>query len=153
GHRMSQNGAFVVDKNNQSISKHQFTNNISQALYEEIKNSPTYYFVSTENEIFYQQDIPTIDQLQPIFHNRLVHNPRLMDQIKNNLAVAKFMLLGETDQLIKIQRRIDTQVGGKVNSFLSTPLCLDIGPVGVNKSTGLNHLLEKLAIEANEIAV
>lgn len=153
GHRISQNGAFVVDKNNQTISRNQFTNDVNQMLYEGIKNSPTYYFVSTEDEIFYQQDIPIIDQLQPVFHNRLVHNPQLMEQIEKNLPVAKFMLLGEKDQLIKIQSEIDTQLSGQVNSFLSTPLCLDIMPVGVNKRAGINHLLETLAIEPNEIAV
>lgn len=153
GHRISQNGAFVMNKNNQMIKRNLFSKEMSQVIYHKVIDYPAYYFITTENNIFYQQEIPIIEELQPIFQNRLIHNNEIINQIENDLPIAKFMLLAETDQLLEIQKEIETELLGQISSFLSAPLCLDIVPVNVNKRVGMYHLLDTLNLEADEIAV
>ena len=153
GHRVSQNGAFVINKANQTIFKQLFSKKISEILYEQIKAYPTYYFVSTEDEVLFDQEIPIIDELQGLFNHRLIQTEQLLDQIKNELDVAKYMLLGEPEQLLLIQAELNEVFKGEVSSVLSAPKCIDVMPTGVNKRVGLTHLIKTLAINPTEIAV
>ncbi|GAA4080635.1 HAD family hydrolase [Amphibacillus indicireducens] len=94
GHRVSQNGSYVINDANKTIFNQYFTTKIATMLYERIKNYPAYYFVTTADQILFEQEISTIAELQDLFNHRLIHTNQLSDQIKNQLNVVKFILLG-----------------------------------------------------------
>lgn len=153
GHRLSQNGAIVVDKNKQSILESKFTPELSKKIYDIIKNYPVYFFVTTKDHIYFNQEIPILDQLQEIFNHRLSYNDQLSQQVNAKLPVSKFMLLAEPEVLQVIQAELDAQFNDEINHFLSAPKCVDIVPPGVNKATGMTHLIDSLQIQSDEIAV
>lgn len=153
GHRVSQNGSNVINDANETIFSQLFSTQTAEMLYERIKDYPAYYFVTTADQILFEQEISIIAELQDLFNHRLIHTNQLSDQIQNQLNVVKFMLLGEIEQLLLIQAELNETFKGKVNSVLSAPKCIDVMPAGVNKQVGLTHLIKTLAIKPEEIAV
>jgi len=153
GHRLSQNGAFLIDKNKQLLSENNFPHELSKEIYQVSKDLPVYYFVTTKDHTYFDQEIPIIDQLQPLFNHRLVFNPELANDIKDGLQVSKVMLMAETEVLHVLKAELDNEFKQQINTFLSAPMCLDISPPGINKAAGLQVLCDSLQINPHEIAV
>lgn len=153
GHRLSQNGAFLIDKNKQLLSENNFSHELSKEIYQVSKDLPVYYFVTTKDHTYFDQEIPIIDQLQPLFNHRLVLNQELANDINDGLQVSKVMLMAETEVLHVLKAELDNEFKQQINTFLSAPMCLDISPPGINKATGLQVLCDSLQINPHEIAV
>lgn len=153
GHRVSQNGAYIINKAEEIIFKRQFSKDLSQVVYQQLKKYPAYYFVTTKDDILFEQDIPILNDLQVLFNHRLIHTEQLEDKLKHQLDITKFMLLGEIEQLLVIQSELNARFKGKLESVLSAPKCMDIMPTGVNKQIGLDQLIQTMSIKPEEIAV
>ncbi|WP_017473715.1 Cof-type HAD-IIB family hydrolase [Amphibacillus jilinensis] len=153
GHRVSQNGTFVVDVNHQFVVKQHFEAKLSQALLDQVKTYPVHYFISTADHIHYDHETDFVRDVQKLFKFPLKHSPTIAEGIGSSYHISKFMLLAERETLLPIQEEINQTFAGQIESFLSHTRCVDIVPVGVNKRNGLIKLIKKLNIKPEEVAV
>ncbi|MBM7542149.1 HAD family hydrolase [Amphibacillus cookii] len=153
GHRVSQNGTFVVDVNHQLVVKQHFEAKLSQALLAKVKTYPVHYFISTADHIHYDNETDFVRDVQKLFKFPLKHSPNIAEEIGSNYNISKFMLLAEKETLLPIQKEINQTFPGQIESFMSASRCVDIVPVGVNKGNGLIKLIKKLNIKPEEVAV
>ncbi|SEO66614.1 hypothetical protein SAMN04488134_110113 [Amphibacillus marinus] len=153
GHRVSQNGAFVVNKQGEVITESHLDQKVSPHLYDVIKKKGHHFFISTRDHIHYEEKTAFIENIQGIFKFPLKHSPTIANDLTNSTLASKFMILAEQTDLLELKTEIDRAFNGQIDCFLSATKCLDIVPVGINKAAGLNHLLQSLNIKANELAV
>ncbi|MFB1052136.1 HAD family hydrolase [Paraliobacillus sp. JSM ZJ581] len=153
GHRVSQNGSFVHNSNSQLLVEQTFPNHISQALLHEIEKSEINYLISTAEQILLKEKTPFFKKYEDVFFFPLVEHGAFDTEIGTSIIPSKFMVVGETDEISAIQKKLDQRFNGELESYLSDPNCVDIVPKGINKGDALSHLLETIDIKPEEIAV
>ncbi|MFC4388841.1 HAD family hydrolase [Gracilibacillus marinus] len=152
-YRVSQNGAFVVDVNNSSLHAHTFDGSISKLIHEQITSLPNLVCVTTADEFYISKKNEQIKSLENFLYYPLVEGIDFADRYGEDIHVSKFMIIGETTQLVSVQIEIEAQFSQYIETYISDPTCLDIVPKGVSKADGLLRLAKQLEIEPNEIAV
>ncbi|MDL4841866.1 HAD family hydrolase [Aquibacillus rhizosphaerae] len=152
-HRVSQNGGFVHDKEGQLIYSQTFTGELSKRIHNAISNSIPLYCVSTADDIFVSEKTGIIQQLEHLLYFPLKEGVNFSDQYGSSIHPAKFMILGETDEISKQKDLLMKQFESEVEAYLSDNHCVDIVPKGISKALGLSHLIKILEINPVEIAV
>ncbi|CQR47214.1 HMP-PP phosphatase [Paraliobacillus sp. PM-2] len=153
GHRVSQNGSFVHNSNNHLLLEQTFPNHISQALFHAIEENGINYLISTAEQTLLKEKTPFFKKYEDVFFFPLVEHREFDTEIGNSIIPSKFMIVGETHEITTVQKQLDQQFNGEVESYLSDPGCVDIVPKGINKGNALTQLLETIEIKPEEIAV
>lgn len=152
GHRISQNGTFSFSKYNEKIFSHVFKEDASLKLFDFLHTFDFPCLISNFDNIHYAKNVPMIQTLQPLFKTPLVYEQDLRDKLAHDFSTSKFMLLGETNALLLLEKKINTLFDADVSTFLSADMCLDIVPKGADKSRALKALLKKTGLKNQAVA-
>ncbi|WP_117149076.1 HAD family hydrolase [Paraliobacillus zengyii] len=153
GHRISQNGSFVYNKQNEIIHTSVFPNEVSKILYELIEEEQVDYLVSTADDIFIKELTPFMKKFEHLFFIPLKIENNFSFEIGQSILPSKFMIVGETEKIVFVQTAIHKRLDVAIDSYLSDKRCVDVVPKGINKGMGLTKLIKTLAIQPEEIAV
>lgn len=153
GHRVSQNGSFVHNSNNQLLIEQTFPNHVSQALLSEIEKHEINYLISTAEQILLKEKTPFFKKYEDVFFFPIVEHGPFDKEMGNSILPSKFMVVGETEEITAVQDKLNEQFTGQLESYLSDPNCVDIVPKGINKGDALVQLLETINLEPEQIAV
>ncbi|GAA0288803.1 hypothetical protein GGQ92_002334 [Gracilibacillus halotolerans] len=153
GHRVSQNGAFTLTNKSELIYQKTFDINTSKKIHLEVMDFPNPYCISTADEIFVSKITEDLKHLEGELFFPLKEGVDFLDKYGDSFLPSKFMLFGETDELVAYQKNIMQDIADVAETYISDPHCLDIVPKGVSKSLGLRKLAEHLQIDPTEIAV
>ncbi|MFC4401501.1 HAD family hydrolase [Gracilibacillus xinjiangensis] len=152
-HRVSQNGTFVQTKTNESIYTKTFDVSNSKAIHEKMRKYQNILCISTKDELYISKITAEMKALENFLYFPLIEGIDFLDQYGESIHASKYMLLGEEQDLVKIQTELLSHFTDNIESYLSDPNCLDIVPKGVSKAEGLKALAQHLQMEPNEIAV
>jgi len=153
GHRVSQNGSFVHNKQDEMIHTYTFEKDISQTLHKLIEGTNANYLISTADDIFIKEMTPFLEKFEHLFFFPLKAGNDFTEELGKSIIPAKFMVVGETDEIISVQKLLHQHLDTDIESYLSDARCVDVVPKGINKGVGLTKLINTLSIQANEIAV
>lgn len=68
-----------------------------------------------------------------------------------NFSADKFLIVGEPEYLEKEVEKMAKHFEGRLNVFRSEPFFIEVVPLGIDKATSLEVLLEKLGIKREEL--
>ncbi|SDK34135.1 HAD family hydrolase [Sediminibacillus albus] len=153
GHRVSQNGGFVHHNEEGLIHTQTFAKDLSTQLHKAIAKQSAVYSVSTADEVYVAEKTDEIAAFEHLLYFPVKEESNLTEYYGKTIFPSKFTLHGETEQIIKIKEEITEQFGPQMESYLSDVHCVDFVPKGISKALGLQHLIEKLHVTAEEIAV
>ncbi|WP_431800417.1 HAD family hydrolase [Halobacillus andaensis] len=152
GHRISQNGAFVYDVNDNSIHSRFFEAAMAKEVMNFIEEEPMVKTVSTEDKIYTSEHNEWVDLISTQLFQNIIIEPALTSQFGNHIAPSKITLHGKEDDVILAHGRVQKQFGNKLDSFISHESCVDIMPQMINKGNGIKALLHSIGVEPNETA-
>lgn len=153
GHRISQNGAFAITKEDEIIYEKTFDVATSKIIHQVVSDYPDPFCISTADDIYISKVTEDIQRLEGELFFPIKEGVDFLNNYGSNFLPSKFMLLGETNELLAYQKKIMNQIASVAESYLSDPHCLDVVPKGVSKSLGLRKLATLLQIDPTEIAV
>lgn len=153
GHRVSQNGAFALTNIGEPIYQRTFDLDTSKKIHQMVMDFPHPFCISTADEIFVSKITDELKKLEGELFFPLTEGVHFLDKYSDTFLPSKFMLFGETDELVAYQKNLMAEIAPVAETYISDPHCLDIVPKGVSKSLGLRSLAERLQIDPTEIAV
>ncbi|WP_226035337.1 HAD family hydrolase [Aquibacillus saliphilus] len=153
GHRVSQNGGFVHDKDGSLLFSETFSDDLSKRLHQSISTHSSFYSVTTADEVYVTEKTPMVKQFEKLAYFPLTEFADVADHYGSTIFPAKFNIIGKTEDIIAIQEKVNQELGLEMESYLSDKYCVDFVPKGVSKALGLSHLIDKLEMKADEIAV
>lgn len=153
GHRVSQNGGFVYDKHDNLIHAQTFHGDLSKRLHEAIKDHSHLYCVTTADEAYVSEKTGVIKDMEHLLYFPLKEGVDFIEEYGKSIYPSKFMILGETDAIVKTQEKLSKHFSSETESYLSDAHCVDIVPKGISKAIGLDYLIKALDISSEEIAV
>ncbi|MRH44656.1 Cof-type HAD-IIB family hydrolase [Aquibacillus halophilus] len=153
GHRVSQNGGFVFDKTGKLIFSETFTDDLSKRIHQTLSTHSDFYSITTADEVYVTERTPLLEQFEKLAYFPIIEFKDVADHYGSTVFPVKFNIIGETDQIVKIKDIVNQELGQEMESYLSDKYCVDFVPKGISKALGLTHLIDKLNLEASEIAV
>ncbi|ARI78272.1 HAD family hydrolase [Halobacillus mangrovi] len=152
GHRVSQNGAFVFDKDSEHIYSKTFDSQTAKEVVDAVEEEPMIKTVSTADETYTKEHNKWIDIIsEQLFHDIKI-DPNMTERFGTSLSPSKITLHGQEQDVIDAFNRIDQSFGKEIDCFISHETCVDIMPKAINKGNGIRSLIEKLGIEPHEVA-
>lgn len=152
GHRVSQNGAFVYDAEDEHIHSKTFDKELATSVMRTIEKEPLIKTVSTAEETYTEQHNKWIDVIsEQLFHDIIV-DPTMQSQFGTTIVPSKITLHGQEQDIIDVYNRLDQTFGEEIDRFISHETAVDLMPKAINKGTGLKALMETLDIQPHEIA-
>ncbi|GEN57973.1 hydrolase [Halolactibacillus alkaliphilus] len=152
GHRISQNGTFTFSKYNENVFSQVFEEGTSLKLFDFLHAFDFPCLISNFDNIHYAKEIPMAQTLQSLFKTPLIYQQDLRNRIEQDFSTSKFMLLGETSELLSLEKKIISLFDTDVSTFLSADMCLDIVPKGADKRRALEALLNQTGIKKQATA-
>ncbi|MCP3028855.1 HAD family hydrolase [Halobacillus sp. A5] len=152
GHRISQNGAFVYDVNNNSIHSRSFEAAKAKEVMNFIKEEPMVKTVSTKDKIYTSEHNEWVDLISSQLFQDIIIEPALITQFGTHITPSKITLHGKEDDVILAHRRVHKQFGEQLDSFISHESCVDIMPQMINKGNGIKALLHSIGVNPDETA-
>ncbi|WP_026569366.1 Cof-type HAD-IIB family hydrolase [Sediminibacillus terrae] len=153
GHRVSQNGSFVYHGKDGLVHTETFPDELSKRLHQAIAKYPTVYSVSTADEVYVAEKTPEIEAFEHLLYFPVKEEKRLEAYYGETVFPAKFTIHGETADILQVKQEITEEFGPVMESYLSDAHCVDFVPKGISKALGLQRLIDKLGVSADEIAV
>ncbi|MCA0971820.1 HAD family hydrolase [Halobacillus litoralis] len=152
GHRVSQNGAFVFDAEEEHVHSKTFDQQTASEVMKAIDSEPMVKTVSTAEETYTEEHSKWIDIIsEQLFHDIIVE-PNMRNLFGSDIHPSKISLHGQEKDVMEAYKRMEQTFGDEVDSFISHETCVDLMPKAINKGTGLRALIEKLGLEPHEIA-
>ncbi|KHE71141.1 Cof-type HAD-IIB family hydrolase [Halobacillus sp. BBL2006] len=152
GHRVSQNGAFVFDKEDGHIHSKTFDRDLAKKVMASIDKEPMIKTVSTADETYTREHNKWIDIIsEQLFHDIRI-DPNMTERFGESIFPSKISLHGKEQNVIDSYNRIDDSFGKEIDCFISHETCVDIMPKAINKGSGIRSLIEILGIDPHEVA-
>ncbi|WP_186576716.1 HAD family hydrolase [Aquibacillus kalidii] len=153
GHRISQNGAFVFDKENRRLYKQTFNKEVSTLVHKAVAEHHDVFCITTADEIYISKKTAQIREFEPLLLFPLLEGVDFIHEYGQRIHPSKYMLIGETDEIIAAQDKLNASFSDVTESYLSDNHCVDIVPKGTSKAVGLEQLVKNMSIKPEEIAV
>jgi Cof subfamily protein (haloacid dehalogenase superfamily) len=149
-HRISQNGAFVYTREDESLLSVHFEGDLARRLYEDALPYGLTGFISLEDRML----VPRITDGIRAFETRLMfpieEDPTILKEIGQSIYPSKICLIGPIENIRRLERHVHDQYAGLVDTFISDRDCIDLMPPGISKGEGLRRLLDRLGIRPEE---
>ncbi len=152
GYILSFNGGKIIDcKTNEVI----YSNTIPKEYYAEVykyameleKASLLTY--KGESIITEKPDNKYVDVESNVVKMPVVKVDNLLEEI--DFLVDKFLLVGEPEYMMSHVKAMAEHFKGRLNVFQSEPFFIEVVPLGVDKATSLEKLLEKIGLTREEL--
>lgn len=152
GHRVSQNGSFVYNRQGEQIASHTFDEDTAKHLYTLVPEDEVFLSVSTETDTYVRAKNEGTKEMEKRMFHEILEDEQLYTKLGQDISPSKISVHGPTERLIEKQKEIDEALGHALDSFISDPYCLDMVPKGVSKGASLSELLTHLNLKPEEVA-
>jgi Cof subfamily protein (haloacid dehalogenase superfamily) len=151
-HQVCQNGASIYLNNKTLIHQSRFDQQLAQDLYQKGKSTGFSCFIGTPTHMYIPEESEQFRQMAQRISVRLELDATIERRLGEDLIPSKFCYYGKASELKDLEKMLNDAFPGQLDSFLSSPYCLDIMPKGVNKGTGVQKLANNLGISLSEVA-
>jgi Cof subfamily protein (haloacid dehalogenase superfamily) len=151
-HRVCQNGAFIYLHSSESIYEKYFDPELAHQLYQVGKASGIFCFIATATDMYIAEKNDYIERLTKQVSVHLKYDPTAEQRLGADLLPSKFCYLADDADLKKLANKLHEIFPDQLDTFISTPNCLDVMPKGVHKGNGVRHLADYLGISRDEVA-
>jgi len=156
---MKENGGYILSYNGGKITDYKtgeliYQKTIPEELYEEIYESTKDLNASL---LTYKKDYIITEKPENEYvdiESRVVRMP--VEKVKNLLLeidflVDKFLLVGEPTYMKEVVKSLSDKFKERLNIFQSEPFFIEIVPVGIDKATSLERLLEMHGLSREDL--
>ncbi|KGX88127.1 Cof-type HAD-IIB family hydrolase [Pontibacillus litoralis] len=152
GHRVSQNGAFIYDKEGQAILSNTFPPEKIQELFRSTLGEDILTTVSTATDTYVLEDNLAAQEVQKRLFHKLIIEPDMLTKLGTEINPSKIAVFGKTDRLKALQKEIDATYDHYTESYISDPMCLDLMPKHISKGAAVKKLMQMYGYNPEEIA-
>ncbi|MYL35280.1 Cof-type HAD-IIB family hydrolase [Pontibacillus yanchengensis] len=152
GHRVSQNGAFVYDKDDKFIHANTFSPEHIQDIFSAAVTNDVIPSVSTETDTYVIEKTANVREMEKRLFYSVHATPDLKEQLGKSIHPSKISIHGANNRLQKLQETINSSFSNELDSFISDPNCLDLMPKNISKGAAIQQLISLLGIEPEEVA-
>lgn len=151
GYIIAYNGGQIIDC---LTDKDIFKKCIPFRFYHDICSIGKQYHVFSLN---YKYDSVICEDIASKYVQKEAYNNSIplikVDNLENeiNEPVVKFMVVGEPDELKKAYGYLKEKIGDELNIFFSEPYFMEITPVGIEKASALEYLMNYLGGSSDEL--
>ncbi|MCP8966922.1 Cof-type HAD-IIB family hydrolase [Ectobacillus ponti] len=152
-HRISVNGVFVYTHDDELLLHSHFDPAVLPRLLEMTNKEHLIRYISDEHSYYIEKKTPLVLQIEEQARMTSMEEPLLAEKVGTSIFPHKFTIGAETEgELLLLQREIEEAFPGKVSTFISAKLCLDIMPPDVSKGAAISVLLQQHGLEPHEMA-
>lgn len=152
-HRVSQNGAFLYNRDDQHIHSRTFEGEFAKKILDVIEELPLIKTVSTADSTYTATHSKAIDLISEQLFHEIIVEPDLREHLGSNILASKISLNGKEQEIREAYNHIHTSLQNDADIFISHETCVDIMPKSINKGTGIKALLHTLDVKPEEIVV
>lgn len=153
GYRISQNGAVVFDDKSNLIYEESLCTKDTLLILEAIKGENVLVFFQTPDSYIVEKKIPIIEEFEKSQDFiRYIENTNILNEL-NSHDIVTISLWAEKDYNIKLKEKLNHILPNNISSIVSSVYTLDITCSINSKGNAIKHLIEKMNININEIAV
>lgn len=114
------------------------------------KENAVYAVTYSENNIVAENKEDEYVRKEAICNNaKILEVPDIKEYV--NYPVEKFLVVGEHEKLVQVQKRLIDKHGGIINAFFSESYFLEVVPANVAKDAALDRLLNMIGIKQEEL--
>jgi Cof subfamily protein (haloacid dehalogenase superfamily) len=151
-HRVCQNGAFIYLNSQEKIYESYFETELAKKIYQAGKDAGMHCFIGTDRTMYIPEKNHHIQKKSHQVSLQLEFDPSIEKRIGQDVIPSKFCYLGDRPDLLQFKQVLQKIFSGQIDIFLSSPHCLDVMPLGVNKGNGIRHLADHLGFDLSEVA-
>ena len=151
GYILAYNGGNIIEcKGNKLIYEKVMPERCIHSICEEAHSNGVIALTYTQNEIVSENDT------DPYMIKEAQCNSATIKKVKNleefvDYPVAKFLVVGEHEKLLKVQKALLEQFADEIDAFFSESYFLEVVPAGIAKDRSLDQLLAILGIKQEEL--
>lgn len=147
---LSFNGATIMNcATNEPIFSSTLTPETVHELYHISKLEEAWIHTYTGDEIVTEAHNEYTDIESVITGMKIVKVDSFVDAIQQ--PVVKVLMMEDPDKLVKVEKKLQEQLKGKLSVVRSKPFFLEFTEAGVDKGTSLHHLIQQLGIQQEEV--
>ncbi|KOO50529.1 HAD family hydrolase [Priestia koreensis] len=151
-HRVSQNGAFVLTHDDQSLHEKTFDHELASKLYSLTKMPDKITLVCSDNTNFVEEMSDVVKEIEKVMFFPIQENPTMREDFSTSLNPSKITVLGDHEQVLELQKKLNDMFGDDIDTYISAKSCLDIMPKHISKGNAIAVLLDHLDLQPDEIA-
>lgn len=151
-HQISQNGAYVITRERETLYEKVFSEEIARNVYNTVKNPETITLVCSNHTNFVEQDHEALAEIQKFLFFPIEKEPNMSREFGQSLFPSKISVISFPDEIFAIEKAIIEQFSNEVDCYVSAPGCLDIMPKNISKGHSLRILLSHLNLKEEEFA-
>ncbi|TCW40552.1 hypothetical protein EDC32_101194 [Laceyella sacchari] len=151
-HRISQNGAFIYDTNNQRLYSAHFDGDTARELFRIAEPYQLVGFISQEDGMFVPRKSEMVQQIETQMRMPIEERADVLDCLGTSIFASKLCYIGDMDEIKKLEATVKEHFADRVDSFISDRHCIDFMPPGVSKGVGLKRLIDHLGMKEEEVA-
>lgn len=153
-HVISQNGVYVHTHEQEELHSTVIPYMAAQHIMEVLSNSPVHTFINIGDQAYTTKLSDLVKEyIDKTGLPSILEEPNVASLLSEERQPCKIAFAGAQDQLLKLKNQIENgPYQHVVDLYLSSPDVVDVVPKGVSKGTGLQHLIQKLGLNINEVA-
>ncbi|PEJ56219.1 HAD family hydrolase [Bacillus sp. AFS002410] len=151
-HRISMNGTYIYSNEGEALLDATFHPSVIDKVYEMITHDKFLIYVADNSTYYIEEKTDLVKEIEKNSSMNAVELKTLKSDLGKSITPKKYVVLGEDEDLLELQKELQEELPEYVTSFISAKNCLDIVPVNVSKGSAIQILIEKLGIKSNEIA-
>ncbi|MBG9790100.1 HAD family hydrolase [Brevibacillus laterosporus] len=150
-HRVSQNGGFVITREEQLLHACDFDPEMARKLCETGNEFDAISLVSVGDEVYLTKKT-AYKEIEEAHKEQIKEEPNLINMFSDQLKPTKLTYIGEMDILKQLQQKVHELYPEQFDSFVSFSDCLDLMPLHVSKGDGVGRLMKNLDVSPEEVA-
>lgn len=151
-HRISENGVFVYTADGEELFSTQLPDEVILPIFELIKPYDLLTVFNTQKQCYVQEKTAYLTEYEANTDVTIHEVPGLLDRIDDFLPLTKIAAIGELAELKRLEQQLIQHFTDQINFYISSPNCLDMVPKQSSKGIGIEKLMSKYNIKADEIA-
>lgn len=151
-HRISQNGAFIYTAEGECLLTAHFEPKLAKQLYEYVQDFPVIAFISVEDHLLVPEVDEQLEKFIPYMITPVQVDPQVLENIGQTIFPSKIIILGDYDHIKQLEKEIQTNFSGQLETYISDVDILDLMPPNISKGSAVLKLIEHLELTPDEIA-
>lgn len=151
-HRISQNGAFIYTVDDKCLLTARFEPLLAKQLYEFVQDYPIIPFISVEDYLLVPHVDELLEEIIPKMITPVQVDPHVLENIGKTVFPCKIIILGEYEHIKQLEKEIQANFNGQVESYISDINILDLMPPNISKGSAVLKLIDHLGLTPDEIA-
>jgi len=149
---VSQNGAFMHDKNGELLHMQRFPAELAYELYQIARGYELVKLICSGDMNCLTERSAASDAIQARMFKPFVVRPDAAEALRHDLPACKFSFFGPMELLGHLRQAYEAHFGDRITMYYADHDCLDVMPLGVSKGDALRQLIDRLGLTPHEIA-